>query len=146
MHFVDKNDYFVDARIHFVDRRLFPAGHPSAATYFCPQKNIMTIIQNGKNIFTLFCLLLSLVCGRAATVGEQLVRSEYSYRRYTMQDGLPNMLLETVFQDSKGFLWIGTYKGFARFDGVSFTPFLAETAINILHIENDDSGSVRTYT
>ncbi|MDR1738097.1 MAG: hypothetical protein LBR66_04660, partial [Candidatus Symbiothrix sp.] len=75
-----------------------------------------------------------------------MLKSEYAYRRYTTQDGLPNLLLETAFQDSRGFLWIGTYKGFARFDGLKYTSFLAETATNILKLENGENGDVRAYT
>ncbi|MDR1096658.1 MAG: hypothetical protein LBL57_00850, partial [Tannerella sp.] len=91
-------------------------------------------------------LTLSPVCGKAAVAAEEeLIRSEYSYRRYTTADGLPNMLLETVFQDKRGFLWTGTYSGFARFDGKTFTPFLTEGFINILHFENGDNGEVRAY-
>jgi ligand-binding sensor domain-containing protein len=76
---------------------------------------------------------------------EDLLRTEYSFRRYTIHDGLPNMLLETLHVDKKGFLWVGTYKGFARFDGFTFTGFYNETAINILHFESSP-GEVRAYT
>ena len=74
------------------------------------------------------------------------MKSEYSHRRYTIHDGLPNLLLETIFQDDNGFLWIGTYKGFARFDGISFTPFMVETNVNILHLENDADGGVKAFS
>ena len=93
-------------------------------------------------------LVLSVVlvfCCQAVVAGD-LLKTEYSYRRYTIHDGLPNLLLETLFQDDKGFIWVATYRGFVRFDGISFTPFRAETTINILHLENGEDGSVRAYT
>jgi ligand-binding sensor domain-containing protein len=96
------------------------------------------------HIITGMVLFFCLLCQTATA--ENLVRTEYGHRRYTTHDGLPNLLLETIFQDSRGFLWIGTYKGFARFDGITYTPFFAETAINILRLENGPNGEVRAYT
>ncbi|MDR1223053.1 MAG: histidine kinase [Tannerella sp.] len=107
----------------------------------------MTGITGRIELCLMLTLTLSPVYGKAAVAAEEeLIRSEYSYRRYTTADGLPNMLLETVFQDKRGFLWIGTYSGFARFDGKIFTPFLTEGFINILHFENGDNGEVRAYS
>lgn len=44
-------------------------------------------------------------------------------RHYTMQDGLAQSQALTVFQDSTGYLWIGSYGGVARYDGSRFTTF-----------------------
>lgn len=98
--------------------------------------------------FRLWCIIcLSQYCTLQAAFGhDNLFRIEYGNRQYTLRDGLPNMLLETIFQDQDGFLWIGTYKGFARFDGYTFTPFLSETAFNILHFDTDMNGNIRAYT
>lgn len=68
------------------------------------------------------CLLL-FVCGGLSIAQTPLLKSEYSFRRYTTADGLPDLITASVFQDSKGFIWIGTYGGFARFDGLQFKNF-----------------------
>ena len=62
----------------------------------------------------------------------QLVESQLSYRRYTTSDGLPQMQAETVWQDSQGYIYIGTLSGFVRFDGLKFTPFLKGRRENIV--------------
>ena len=46
-----------------------------------------------------------------------------SFETFTMSDGLSNNLITCVFQDSKGFIWIGTPTGLNRFDGRSFIQF-----------------------
>ncbi len=38
-------------------------------------------------------------------------------------DGLPSSTVYRIVQDRAGFLWIGTYDGLARYDGVSFHVF-----------------------
>ncbi|MBX7219529.1 MAG: protein kinase [Blastocatellia bacterium] len=43
--------------------------------------------------------------------------------RTTWQDELPQNTINTLCQTRDGFLWIGTYEGLVRFDGVTFTVF-----------------------
>ncbi|HWA27417.1 MAG TPA: two-component regulator propeller domain-containing protein [Lacunisphaera sp.] len=47
---------------------------------------------------------------------------EYALREWHEQDGLPSDELTAVLQDRRGFLWIATSNGLARFDGVAFEP------------------------
>lgn len=42
---------------------------------------------------------------------------------FNSESGLPNSKISVIIEDSKGFIWIGTEDGIARFDGESFTPF-----------------------
>ena len=44
-------------------------------------------------------------------------------RLYTSDSGLPNSQVNDIFQDSRGFVWISTQNGLARFDGMDFTTF-----------------------
>lgn len=44
-------------------------------------------------------------------------------RLYTSESELPNSKINVVCQDRKGFVWIGTEDGLARFDGMNFTSF-----------------------
>lgn len=60
------------------------------------------------------------------------VANTLSYRRYTTQDGLPQMQTETLFQDARGYIYVGTLSGFVRFDGRTFTPFLTGHRWNIV--------------
>ena len=60
------------------------------------------------------------------------MESSLAYRRYTTQDGLPQMQTERLWQDSRGYIYIGTLSGFVRFDGREFTPFLKGRRENIV--------------
>lgn len=45
------------------------------------------------------------------------------FQHITNRDGLPVNAVETIFQDSHGFIWIGTIDGLSRFDGYRFTTY-----------------------
>jgi ligand-binding sensor domain-containing protein/two-component sensor histidine kinase len=47
----------------------------------------------------------------------------YPFRRYDVPEGLPNGRVDCVFQDSRGYLWFGTWEGLSRFDGVEFKNY-----------------------
>ena len=46
-----------------------------------------------------------------------------SYRQYTLRDGLPQMQVTSLFQDSRGYIWIGTKGGLSCFNGQEFRNF-----------------------
>jgi signal transduction histidine kinase/ligand-binding sensor domain-containing protein len=60
-------------------------------------------------------LLLAL---RAAGAG-----SDYLLDVWTSESGLPDSSVTSIVQTPDGYLWIGTYNGMARFDGVHFVTF-----------------------
>ena len=68
----------------------------------------------------LLLLLAATVCFKA----QAQLQSNLSYRRFTTNDRLPQMQTETVWQDARGYIYIGTLSGFVRYDGLSMTPFL----------------------
>lgn len=47
----------------------------------------------------------------------------YVARSWLREDGLPQNAVTSVIQTRDGYLWIGTYNGLARFDGVRFVTF-----------------------
>ncbi|MBQ9538480.1 MAG: hypothetical protein IJU95_04355 [Treponema sp.] len=49
--------------------------------------------------------------------------NDFVHRTYTTADGLPGMSIVAILQDNKGYIWIGTYDGLVRFDGVEFVTF-----------------------
>ena len=83
----------------------------------------------------LFCWLAVL-----STWAEDGFTSQLSYRRFTTLDGLPQMQTETVFQDSEGYIWIGTLSGFVRYDGRTLTPFLKGRRENIVAFSETEEG------
>ena len=50
-------------------------------------------------------------------------QKELVSRLYTMKDGLPDQLVNDVMQDSQGFIWVATYSGLSKFDGMRFTTY-----------------------
>ena len=75
--------------------------------------------------------MLGLMLGVSLLIQAQMT-SSLTYRRFTTQDGLPQMQAERVWQDSRGYIYIGTLSGFVRFDGRVFTPFLKGRRTNIV--------------
>ncbi len=47
----------------------------------------------------------------------------YSYRQYTIFEGLPQNQVMDLYVDHYGFLWLGTKGGICRFDGKNFVSF-----------------------
>ena len=70
-------------------------------------------------------LLLLALSGSAA--GQRLdpnkALTQYMLEGYDRFRGLPQNTVHCVLQSREGFLWVGTYLGLARFDGVSFQSF-----------------------
>ena len=51
------------------------------------------------------------------------VAAQYRFDSWTTDDGLPQNSVFTILQTRDGYLWMGTYEGLARFDGVNFKVF-----------------------
>ncbi|MFA9390520.1 MAG: two-component regulator propeller domain-containing protein [Prolixibacteraceae bacterium] len=48
---------------------------------------------------------------------------QFEFTNYTINNGLSQSVVNCVYQDSRGFLWMGTQNGLNRFDGESFNVF-----------------------
>ena len=68
-----------------------------------------------------FVRALWCVCLASTSLAASL--PNYITRLWTMDDGLPGSSVMNVIQSHDGYLWVGTYSGLARFDGVHFTVF-----------------------
>jgi signal transduction histidine kinase/ligand-binding sensor domain-containing protein len=68
-------------------------------------------------IFALiFFTALAAFCSPAGT-------ADYLIDLWTSDNGLPDSSVAAIAQTPEGYLWIGTYNGLARFDGVQFVNF-----------------------
>jgi signal transduction histidine kinase/ligand-binding sensor domain-containing protein len=92
----------------------------------------------------LFFLLKSV---RAADVGGDFLADEW-----VSENGLPDSSVTAVAQTPDGYLWVGTYNGVTRFDGVRFvtfdpanTPALTHARIRHLAVDNTGVLWVSTY-
>ena len=73
----------------------------------------------------------------------------YPYREYTIDDGMPQSESMDVFQDSRGYLWIPTRNGLARFDGHTFISYLRKDGLpsNIVtSVVEDRDGTIWAVT
>lgn len=71
-------------------------------------------------IFSIF-IFLFFISKLAFPIEEQLNDSQIRY--LGIEDGLSNNSVTSIFQDNKGFIWIGTFDGLNRFDGYDFRFF-----------------------
>ncbi len=65
------------------------------------------------------------VYGQSAAEGkvDQTFLNDFVCRNWTTADGLPGMTITAIMQDQKGYIYVGTYEGLVRFDGVEFVTF-----------------------
>lgn len=49
--------------------------------------------------------------------------NQYNHQIFSTEDGLPQSSILSIIQTSDGYLWMGTYEGAARFDGIKFKIF-----------------------
>lgn len=49
--------------------------------------------------------------------------ADYSFKNLTVADGLSNNSVKAIYQDSLGFIWLGTKNGLNRFDGYEFKTY-----------------------
>lgn len=55
----------------------------------------------------------------------------YNFQFFSVQEGLPQSTVNAIFQDSRGFLWIGTAGGgICKFDGEKFTQYSSKDGIS----------------
>ncbi|HEX8702270.1 MAG TPA: two-component regulator propeller domain-containing protein, partial [Myxococcaceae bacterium] len=67
---------------------------------------------------------------------------QFSHRAWQTEEGLPQNTVQALAQTPDGYLWIGTFEGLVRFDGVRFTvfdtqntPALPDRSINSLTLD-----------
>lgn len=56
-------------------------------------------------------------------------------QKYTVNEGLVDSYVLNIFQDSQGFLWIGTAAGLSRFDGKEFVNYGYEAGLPDLRVD-----------
>ena len=83
--------------------------------------------------------------------GANLAR-DYLTDVWTSENGLPDSSVTAIAQTPDGYLWIGTYNGVARFDGVRFvtfdpanTPALVHARVRKLNVDSQGTLWINTY-
>jgi ligand-binding sensor domain-containing protein/signal transduction histidine kinase len=73
----------------------------------------------------------------------------HAFVRYGAADGLASTRVTSLLQDSRGYLWIGTFEGLCRFDGTEFVRFGPRDGLGSLtvwSIAEDHAGRVWAAT
>ncbi len=107
-----------------------------------------------RHFFPILCVLVVLLLTALPTAHAEetaplpLPRA-YRFTHLTTEDGLPSNQVTSIFQDSHGFVWIGTSAGLARYDGGGMRVFYRSpddsaslATDNIQHIFEDRAGNV----
>ncbi len=92
--------------------------------------------------------VLTMTLAIAAT-GLTLRAQTYPFREYTSVDGLPQTQSTSVMQDSRGFIWIPTRNGLARFDGNNFISYFRKDGLPsnlVSDVVEDCNGTVWAVT
>ena len=75
------------------------------------------------------------------------------FENFTIEQGLPQASVETMIQDKKGYLWLGTNDGLARYNGYEFKVYGNEIGIDnsivgnyIVDLEIDNNNNLWVAT
>lgn len=79
------------------------------------------------NIITLLVLFNNILHAEKATD-----ISDYRFRHYSIEEGIPSNCITSIIQDSKGYIWIGTDMGLCKFNGTDFITLGYEKNDSIL--------------
>lgn len=68
--------------------------------------------------------LLSALCLLCFSLACLILNAQnYSFSKYSIEEGLSQSVVNCILQDSKGFIWIGTQHGLNKFNGYGFEIF-----------------------
>ena len=90
-------------------------------------------------------VLIAFLCLRAMAWGQPVSKlMDFNIHLWQAEDGLPNNIVQAVVQTSDGYLWVGTRKGLAWFDGEQFhavdlTPESSQPSVSCLLAGTDGS-------
>ena len=64
---------------------------------------------------------------------------DFTFRTITISDGLSNNIINTIYKDRRGFVWLGTQTGLDRFDGINVKNFSSFSGRTIFSVAETDS-------
>jgi len=92
-----------------------------------------------------------LLCIILCVFGCQFHFAQYHFDSWTTDNGLPQNGVRSITQTPNGYLWLTTFDGLARFDGLKFTVFDKGNTKGIInnrfwHLKSFDDGSIWAAT
>lgn len=77
---------------------------------------IIKINKKLKIILTIVCIISYM--GISTSYASMI--ENFNFKNITIEDGLSQSTIKTIYQDSKGYIWIGTEDGLNRYNGYEF--------------------------
>jgi signal transduction histidine kinase/ligand-binding sensor domain-containing protein len=75
-----------------------------------------------------YLIFMILLASSALALGSSQLADDYVRTDFTVEDGLPDSVVNAIVQTANGLLWVGTQSGLASFDGRDFTAIDLRTA------------------
>lgn len=88
-------------------------------------------------ICLLFLLCLSIGYSQNSTSQPKPIEEELSFYLLDVENGLSNNAINSIEQDSLGFIWIGTPEGLNRYDGTQFKTYKKNNLIENSNISSN---------
>jgi len=90
-------------------------------------------------------ILKTSLCSILILLGNILWSQDYHSLTLTTENGLPSDKIYFAFEDSKGYIWIGTKNGVARWDSKNFEYFTLKDGLpnnEVTSIQEDSEGRI----
>lgn len=91
-----------------------------------------------KNLISCILIGMALLLLPLSAAGDKSETVSPFFHTLSTEDGLPSNSVLSIFKDHRGFLWFGTEKGLARFDGNDIKNYLVTSNDEIWAIEEQD--------
>lgn len=89
-------------------------------TFACKTKHELEMKR-----YLTYILLLLLTC----LCVPQVEAASSVFRNLSVSDGLPDLVINVIYKDSKGYVWMGTNTSVERFDGIRLEHYMVEAAM-----------------
>lgn len=103
-----------------------------------------------KRLITIFIISAILIFDVAYA---PLAKTDFLFKNISIEEGLSQATVETIIQDNKGYIWLGTNDGLNRYNGYSFKVYRKEKDKNrgisnnyIMKIAEDKDGNIWAAT
>lgn len=109
--------------------------------------NFYDSVMGKKTVFPILMILLAVACNSKTAKAQNIDFEDYVISQYGMKEGLPQSTVNDIIQTQDGYIWLATFGGLVRFDGVSFTTFDRSNtkgmrSDRILHLFEDSKGAI----
>ncbi len=85
-----------------------------------------------------------ILTGLLFTISHLLIAQQRPTVNYTTHNGLPQIQVRAVFQDSRGYIWAGTKSGLACYNGIEFKSYLPNKSIEQINENKNGDLIIKT--